>query len=85
MAKPMSMRERMEEHRANPVCASCHKMMDPIGFALENFDASRRVAHQDGRVPIDASGQLVDGAKVDGPVPLRKAILPVTRRISSRR
>ena len=43
--KPRTMREQMAEHRANPVCASCHKVMDPIGFALENFDAVGRVAH----------------------------------------
>ena len=70
-----SVRQRMEEHRANPVCASCHKMMDPIGFSLENFDAVGQWRTRDGRSPIDASGQLVDGTKVDGPEALRQALL----------
>lgn len=70
-----SVRQRMEEHRANPVCASCHKMMDPIGFSLENFDAVGHWRTRDGRSPIDASGQLVDGTKVDGPEALRQALL----------
>jgi hypothetical protein len=72
----LSVRERMEEHRANPVCAGCHKIMDPLGFALENFDA---VGHwrttSEAGTPIDASGELVDGTKVDGPATLRKALL----------
>jgi len=71
----LSVRRRMEEHRAKEPCASCHKMMDPIGFALENFDAVGQWRTLDGRLPIDASGQLVDGTKVDGPVNLRKALL----------
>jgi hypothetical protein len=71
----LSVRKRMEEHRANAVCASCHKMMDPIGFALENFDAVGQWRTLDGRTPIDASGQLVDGTKVDGPANLREALL----------
>ena len=71
----LSVRKRMEEHRANAVCASCHKMMDPIGFALENFDAVGQWRTLDGRTPIDASGQLVDGTKVDGPANLRAALL----------
>ena len=60
------MRERMEEHRANPVCASCHKIMDPLGFALENFDAVGAWRTAEEGAPIDPSGQLADGAKVDG-------------------
>ena len=61
------MREQMEEHRANPACASCHKLMDPLGFALENFDARRRAGARATRgVPIDASAELVDGTQVDG-------------------
>ena len=71
----LSVRQRMEEHRTNPVCASCHKMMDPIGFALENFDAVGQWRTQDGRIPVDASGQLVDGIKIDGPMQLRAALL----------
>jgi hypothetical protein len=76
--KVLSMRERMDEHRANPVCASCHKIMDPIGFSLENFDAVGAWRDRDGGTlgqPIDASGQLLDGTKVDGPVTLRQALL----------
>jgi len=72
---PKTLRAQMELHRANPVCASCHKLMDPIGFALENFDAvgSWRTHEPAGR--IDASGQLADGTKIDGVVALRNAIL----------
>jgi hypothetical protein len=73
--KPKTMREQMEEHRANPVCASCHKTLDPIGFALENFDAVGAWRTHDAGVPIDASGQLANGLKVDGVVALRQALL----------
>jgi hypothetical protein len=70
-----SMRERMEEHRANPSCASCHKIMDPIGFSLENFDLTGKWRTVDGKTPVDASGDLVDGTKLDGPASLRRALL----------
>jgi len=70
-----TMREQMETHRANPACAGCHKIMDPIGLALENFDAIGTWRSQDGSAPIDAVGQLVDGTKIDGPSSLRKALL----------
>jgi hypothetical protein len=70
-----SLRERMEEHRSNPACASCHKVMDPIGFSLENFDAVGAWRARDGDLPIDASGQLADGTSVDGVVTLRRALL----------
>jgi mono/diheme cytochrome c family protein len=73
--KPRTMREQMAEHRAEPVCASCHKVMDPIGFALENFDAVGAWRAREAGVPIDASGQLADGTKVDGVVTLRRALL----------
>jgi Protein of unknown function (DUF1592)/Protein of unknown function (DUF1588)/Protein of unknown function (DUF1585)/Protein of unknown function (DUF1587)/Protein of unknown function (DUF1595) len=73
--KPLTMRAKMEEHRANPVCASCHKMMDPIGFTLENFDAVGAWRARDAGEPIDASGQFVDGTAVDGVVTLRHALL----------
>ena len=75
-AAPLSVRERMEQHRANPVCAGCHKIIDPLGFALENFDAVGRwrTTSEAGK-PIDADGVLADGSKVDGPVSLRKALL----------
>ena len=73
--KIQTVRERMEEHRANPVCAACHKMMDPIGFSLENFDAIGAWRSKDNGFPVDASGQMFDGTKLDGPVSLRNAIL----------
>lgn len=73
--KFQSVRQRMEEHRANPVCASCHKMMDPIGFSLENFDAVGVWRTNDSGFPIDAAGLMFDGAKLDGPVSLRQALL----------
>ncbi len=73
--KQLSVRERMEEHRKNPACAVCHKIMDPLGFALENFDAVGQWRDTEAGKPIDASGVLVDGTKVNGPVALREAIL----------
>ena len=73
--EPKTLRAQMELHRANPVCASCHKLMDPIGFALENFDAVGSWRRQEAAGKIDASGQLADGTKVDGVVALRNAIL----------
>jgi hypothetical protein len=74
-AKPPTMRQTMEAHRANPVCASCHKIFEPIGIALENFDAVGTWRTQDGDSPIDASGVLVDGSKVDGVASLREALV----------
>jgi hypothetical protein len=72
----LTMRERMAQHRANPVCASCHAMMDPPGFALENFDfVGRWQARDETRTPIDASGTLPDGTRFDGVVGLREALL----------
>jgi hypothetical protein len=71
----LSVRERMEQHRANPVCASCHARMDPLGFALENFDATGQWRTRDGDTAIDASAVLPDGTKLDGPVGLRRWIL----------
>jgi hypothetical protein len=73
--KPLSVRERMERHRDNPTCASCHKIMDPLGFALENFDAVGRWRLRDEGDAIDASGQLTDGTRVDGVVSLRQALV----------
>jgi hypothetical protein len=73
--QPTSVRQRMEEHRANPVCAACHKIMDPIGFSLENFDLIGNWRASEGGVPIDTSSQLVDGTKLDGPASLRRALL----------
>ena len=73
--KPRTVREQMAEHRVNPVCASCHKVMDPIGFALENFDAVGAWRTREAGGPIDASGELSDGTHVDGVVTLRQALL----------
>ena len=61
-----SQREQLEQHRANPVCASCHSRMDPLGFALENYDAIGQWRDKDGKFPIDASGRLPDGRKFTG-------------------
>ena len=74
-AQPTSLRQKMEEHRQNPVCSACHKIMDPIGFSLENFDLIGRWRSTEGESRIDASGQLVDGTKLDGPASLRQALL----------
>ena len=73
--KLRSVRERLEEHRANEPCRSCHKMMDPIGLALENFDAVGAWRTRDSGFPVDPSGELVDGSKVDSPAALRAALL----------
>jgi hypothetical protein len=74
---PSSMRAKMEQHRQNPVCASCHAMLDPLGFSLENFDAigQYRATEGDGVTRIDASGSLPDGRKFDGPAAFRTALL----------
>ena len=76
-AAPATMRERMARHRASPACATCHAKIDPLGFALENFDAvGRWRAREDGAsTPIDASGALPDGASFDGPAAFREALL----------
>jgi mono/diheme cytochrome c family protein len=71
----VSMRELMEAHRQNPVCATCHQRMDPLGFALENFDAIGKWRATEGHAPIDASGVLPDGTKFGGPDELRKALM----------
>jgi hypothetical protein len=71
----LSVRAKMESHRRSPACAACHRIMDPIGLALENFDAIGAWRTRDGGSPIDASGQLMDGTAVDGPVSLRRALL----------
>jgi hypothetical protein len=74
-ATARSVRERIEQHRSNPACAGCHKIMDPIGLALENFDAIGRWRSSDEGVAIDPSGQLVDGTAIAGPAGLRNAML----------
>ena len=76
--KALTLREQMTMHRANPTCAACHKIMDPIGFALENFDADaswRTKQGGDDSTPIDAKATLFDGQEVNGPVGLRNALL----------
>jgi Protein of unknown function (DUF1592)/Protein of unknown function (DUF1588)/Protein of unknown function (DUF1585)/Protein of unknown function (DUF1587)/Protein of unknown function (DUF1595)/Planctomycete cytochrome C len=76
--KIMTLREQMTLHRKNEPCASCHKLMDPIGFALENFDADGKYRTRqggDGGVPLDTSAVLWDGTKVNGPIELRQALL----------
>jgi len=70
-----TMRQQMEMHRKMEPCATCHKIMDPIGFALENYDAIGRWRTTDDGSPIDPAGQLVDGSKIDGAVGLRQAFL----------
>ena len=74
-AKTPTMRQTMEEHHDNPVCASCHKIFEPIGLALENFDAVGAWRTQDEGSPIDATGVLVDGTKVDGVASLRALLV----------
>lgn len=69
-----TLRQRMEQHRADPACAACHQLMDPLGFALENFDAVGQWRVKDGKDDIDASGELPGGVKVDGAVALRKLL-----------
>jgi hypothetical protein len=76
--KPLSVRQMLEMHRANPACAGCHARMDPLGLSLENFDAIGQWRTADAGHAIDASGVLLDGTKVDGPVELRQAL--VTRK-----
>jgi len=73
--KPKTMREQMAEHRTQPICASCHKVMDPIGLSMENFDVVGAWRSDDDGNKIDASGELGDGTKVDGVVTLRKALM----------
>jgi mono/diheme cytochrome c family protein len=75
--KAHTIREIMEEHRANPTCNNCHGVMDPLGFALENFDTigSYRTMDRFTRTKIDTAGKLVDGTVVNGPLDLRKALL----------
>ena len=70
-----TMRETMALHHTNPVCASCHKIFEPLGLAMENFDAVGTWRLQDGDNPIDASGVLVDGTKVDGVASLRAMLV----------
>ena len=71
----LTMREQMEQHRSNPVCSSCHARMDPIGFALENYNGVGKWRSKDGASPIDASGKFPGGAEFSGPAGLKKLLL----------
>ena len=71
----LSVRERMEQHRSNPACQSCHRVIDPIGLALENFDVVGRYRSKDNGVPVDSTGQLYDGTEMEGAAGLRSALL----------
>jgi cytochrome c551/c552 len=71
----LTVRERMVEHRSNPVCNACHKIMDPIGLTMENFDAIGRWRPTDRGVPVDASSKMYDGTPLDGPASLRTALV----------
>jgi hypothetical protein len=73
--KLLSVRGRMEEHRKNPACASCHRVIDPLGLALENFDVVGAWRINDSGAPVDASGTLYDGTDLHGPPSLRQALL----------
>jgi hypothetical protein len=74
-SRPLTMKERMAEHRSTPTCANCHRLMDPIGLALENFDGIGAWRERDSGVRIDPATQLADGTNVDGVVALRQALL----------
>jgi len=71
----LTTRQRMEQHRANPACTSCHKVIDPLGLALENFDVTGKWRIRDNGAPVDPVGDLYDGTKMDGPAGLRTALL----------
>jgi hypothetical protein len=71
----LSTRQRMEEHRKNPTCASCHRVIDPMGLALDNFDVTGAWRIKDNEVPVDTAGDLYDGTKINGPEGLRAALL----------
>ncbi|MEP7366661.1 MAG: DUF1588 domain-containing protein [Acidobacteriota bacterium] len=74
-AAPKSMRERLEQHRANPVCASCHSRIDGLGFAMENYDVIGRWRTEDAGKPVDTHGELADGAKFEGPAGLKATLM----------
>ncbi len=73
--EPLSTRQRVEEHRRNPACASCHRTIDPLGMALENFDAAGAVRRDDNGVAVDVVAELYDGRRIDGSAGLRDALL----------
>jgi mono/diheme cytochrome c family protein len=73
--KPLTVRERMEEHRKNPACASCHRVIDPLGLALENFDVIGAWRIKDAGAPVDTAATLYDGTPINGPASLRAALI----------
>jgi hypothetical protein len=75
LPRPRTMKERMAEHRANPTCANCHKLMDPLGLAMENFDGIGAWRARDAGTGIDVASQLADGTNVNGVVGLRESLL----------
>ena len=75
----LTLRERMEEHRSNPACSSCHRVIDPLGLALENFDPTGAWRIRDNEILIDASGELYDGTPLNGASDLRNALLARSR------
>jgi len=79
--KTLSVRERMEEHRKNPACNSCHRVIDPLGLTLENFDVVGAWRIKDNEVPVDSDGVLYNGTKMAGPIGLRKALLNLSEPI----
>jgi mono/diheme cytochrome c family protein len=81
--QPTTLRQQLEQHRANPSCAGCHARMDPIGFAFENFDVLGKFRDKEGDLPIDPSGELPSGQKFKGPDEL-KAILKEKKELFSR-
>jgi mono/diheme cytochrome c family protein len=74
-ARLLSVRERMEEHRKNPACTSCHRVIDPLGLALENFDVTGAWRIKDNGVAVDPTGTLYDGSPISGPIGLRQALM----------
>lgn len=74
-AAPQSVRERLSRHRENPACATCHSRIDPLGFALDNYDVMGRWRTEEGGKPVDPTGELPDGARVNGPAGLRALLL----------
>lgn len=71
----LTTRERMEQHRSNPVCQSCHRFMDPIGLALDNFDVTGKWRIRENGMPLDTRGELYDGTPLNSPADLRRALL----------
>ncbi|HET8697329.1 MAG TPA: DUF1588 domain-containing protein, partial [Gammaproteobacteria bacterium] len=77
----LTVRQLMEAHRGKPFCEGCHKIMDPVGLALENYDVIGRWRELDHGIKVDASGHLVDGTEINGPVELRNALLKYKEQI----